>query len=217
MHHSGGAYAETQLIYGAPIRQVLNHGGRSFLSVGLGCGYNEMLVATECLKKELPPEQIFLLSFESEESLRQSFLDWLRGDNNSLYESIAVFFQEDSGISTQALRAWLLRASQVSTWVIESTLTRASKIPRPVECILYDAFSSKTCPDLWQEDFLMEFLAQTSAPNCCLSTYACTGALCRGLKTTGFRLVLRPGFHGKRNSTLALKGAFQAIPDFLNL
>jgi hypothetical protein len=72
--------------------------------------------------------------------------------------------------------------------------------------ICYDAFSSKTSPHLWEESFLQRFFQTLAAPISCVSTYACTGALKRSLKSNDFTLDLRHGFSGKRQCTFARKG-----------
>ncbi|MNL45541.1 bifunctional tRNA (mnm(5)s(2)U34)-methyltransferase/FAD-dependent cmnm(5)s(2)U34 oxidoreductase [compost metagenome] len=71
--------------------------------------------------------------------------------------------------------------------------------------ILYDAFSSKTTPHLWEEEFLKSFF-QCAAADAMVSTYACKATLKRALKDSGFEVIVREGFLGKRNSTLALRG-----------
>ena len=50
MHHSGGACAETLLIYGQPIALTLQKVEKAhFLIVGLGLGYIELTIAREAL------------------------------------------------------------------------------------------------------------------------------------------------------------------------
>ena len=66
MHHMGGAYSETQGIYGEILREIFPHGKGSVVSVGLGLGYIEMLVAVEAIKHNLSPKIVRTLSFESE-------------------------------------------------------------------------------------------------------------------------------------------------------
>jgi tRNA U34 5-methylaminomethyl-2-thiouridine-forming methyltransferase MnmC len=72
-------------------------------------------------------------------------------------------------------------------------------------CIAFDAFSSKSTPELWTRDFLDHFLASACDDSCVLSTYACTGNLKRALIDAGFELRIREGYASKRDSTLAVR------------
>ncbi len=207
MHHMGGAYTETQLIYGEPLRDSLKKGGRHFLSVGLGLGYNEILLAIEALKHQLSPDQILLKSFESEKFLNSQFLAWChhhaKPEQTFIYDQILSFF--NSPFQALEIRYWLAQAHQMGHWILEGALSENTSLAAEYECIMYDAFSSKTSPLLWQESFLTQFLQAVASPNCQFSTFACTGNLKRALKATGFEVVLRPGFQSKRNSTLGLR------------
>lgn len=210
MHHSGGAYQETQLIYGNAVRFALSCGSRSFLSVGLGLGYNEILIAHECLKNEINFDKVNMLTFESEMQLKEDFLSWLRGDGQGIYNQVCGFFSSPP----QAIRNWLLQAFESQSWILEGALKSGfdgdseNRFSNNLKsnCIFYDAFSSKTSPDLWTEDYLNRFLGQFAAKECIFSTYACTGSLKRSLKTNSFQLFLLPGFGGKRLRTTAIRG-----------
>jgi tRNA U34 5-methylaminomethyl-2-thiouridine-forming methyltransferase MnmC len=203
MHHRGGAYSETQLIYGEPLRESLKAGGRSALSVGLGLGYNEVLVATEALKFQIPPQDFKLLSFESDPFLSAHFLLWVNStDTNLIYDQIFQFFKD---ANLKEVKHWLQAARDQGSWILEGALTPETEFSNTYECIFYDAFSSKTSPYLWQEDFLKEFLRRVSAPETRVSTYACTGAFKRALKANQFQVLLKEGFHSKRDRTMGLK------------
>jgi hypothetical protein len=204
MHHRGGAYSETQLIYGDALRACLQAGGRNILSVGLGLGYNEILVAVESLRHSLSPREIRLLSFESEEPLRTAFVNWLQGEPNEVYENIAGFFSFD----IFKIKHWLLQARENRHWDLEHSLGEDvfHNIAFQADCVFYDAFSSKTSPGLWSEDFLNQFFKNFCGDRSAVSTYACTGALKRALKAQGFELLLKPGFNGKRLRTMGIRG-----------
>ena len=216
MHHRGGAYSETQLIYGNPLRACLQAGLSSAVSVGLGLGYNEILVATEALKNQIPVAEFRLLSFESEKPLRDSFVGWVGGQKNSVYDQIAGLFEYD----ISKIQNWLHEALEQKTWILEESLN-AERLSQPSEqyaCLFYDAFSSKTSPDLWSEEFLNLFFAKFCAPTSVVSTYACTGALKRSLKEQNFELLLKPGFNGKRLRTTGIRGFEDSIKSlFLDL
>lgn len=201
MHHRGGAYAETQLIYGNVLREALAQGARHALSVGLGLGYNEFVVAEELLKAGC--QGFYLDSLESEEILRESFLNFVQGQvepRGEIYREILKKFSH-SGLPEK-----LQQLRQSGEWQLLGRLEPQQKLPRRYEVIFFDAFSSKSSPDLWQEDFLDQFLQENAAENCYFSTYACTGALKRVLRKNTFEVIVREGFAGKRNSTLGVRG-----------
>lgn len=208
MHHRGGAYSETQLIYGEPLRECLEGGGRRVLSVGLGLGYNEILTALEALKRQIPAKSFHLLSFESEDFLKNHFLSWVRSSQTDMvYDEILHYFTD----SSDSVKDWLHEAYQLGAWRIEGALTPDFQMKDRWECLFYDAFSSKTSPYLWQEDFLTEFFARACAAKCWVSTYACTGALKRALKKNDFEVRIRDGFQSKRNSTLGFRFLSSAL------
>lgn len=208
MHHRGGAYSETQQIYGQPLRDCLKSGGSSALSVGLGLGYNEILVALEAFQAGLKPSQFKLLSYESDPFLKLHFLTWvLEGGENSdlVYDEIFQFFNSPHKAK---VKFWLKEAYETGTWKLESALESDFQLRESYECLFYDAFSSKTSPHLWQEEFLVRFFEEACAPKAWVTTYACTGALKRALKENGFQLTIREGFQSKRNSTLGVRSPF---------
>ncbi len=210
MHHSGGAYSETQQIYGDPLRSAIGEGRRSVISVGLGLGYNEILVAFEALRAQISPKNFFLLSFESEPILRDHFIAWTESqDEGFVYDQIFEFFQNSKDLPTsegkQDLKNWLREARALGSWQLESALLPSFTTHRKYEVIFYDVFSAKTSPQLWEEKFLTAFFEEVSAADALVASYACTGSLTRALKKAGFKSLPKKGFHGKRNSTLAYK------------
>jgi hypothetical protein len=212
MHHRGGAYSETQEIYGGPLREMMAAGGRSAISVGLGLGYNEILVAVEALRHHINPPDFFLLSYESEDILKTEFLAWLSDRAQSeIYNEVWSFFScEMQSPSKSEVQNWLLQSLKHKSWILEKALQPDFQVTRKYECIFYDAFSSKTSPHLWQEDFLEKFWQEAGAEDCLVTTYACTGALKRSLKSADFELILPPGFQSKRNRTMGRRGQFKS-------
>jgi hypothetical protein len=201
MHHRGGAFSETQLIYGNVVREVMDKGGESFLSVGLGLGYNEFVVADEALLRN--KQGVFLRSFETEPELKANLLEFVlaggvpQNPAQEIYRIILERFKMGSEVP-----AYLAHAYKAGMWILDGALDGKTQFPKPAQGILFDAFSSRTSPELWTEDFLLHFFAAATDEYCLVSTYACTGALKRALKQREFEIVLREGFHGKRNSTL---------------
>jgi hypothetical protein len=199
MHHRGGALSETDKIYGEVITETLVKGGLHFISVGLGLGYNELCIARECVKHNIFDVQI--LSFESDSFLVRQFLNFINGNKNEVHEKIFSLMNLN-----QTHLEFLKKLYENKSFRIEGSLSKNTTPDCKAHCILYDAFSSKTSPELWQEEFLNYFLQNFCEPNCLFSTYACTGALKRALKNHEFEVVIREGFHGKRNSTLGRRG-----------
>lgn len=210
MHHSGGACAETNLIYGNPIRDIVQKiENPSFLIVGLGLGYIEMVIAREALLAGRSVAKI--TSFESVPELREFFFAWIHGKLEVLSDEVQQTYQH---VCDCVLQGTSLKTSDVQNFLkdhfkslsdIEGELLEESTLTLRYHCILYDAFSSKTTPHLWSEEFLTKVLKQGAQERCAFSTYACRVSLKKSLADEGFEVIVRPGFQGKRNSTLGLR------------
>jgi hypothetical protein len=209
MHHSGGAWAETREVYGRVIQptfDLLPESPPRFLSLGLGLGYIECLIAVTALQQSSLNWKC--VSYELDPFLRNAFRAFIEGSLNQ--GEVARTYQrifELSGEDPERLRLHLQQALQSGRWVIEGPLRVGMLPPFLVNTYLWDAFSQETSPELWQEDFLNQFLRQSSDPSewCRLSSYACVGPLKRALKAQKFLVQTPPGFHGKRNSTMATR------------
>ncbi len=205
MHHLGGAYSETQYIYGEALRRLLLWSELKkwrVLVVGLGLGYIELMAMAEALKNDKPVQ---ILSYEVMPELVEAFLGWLQGkESEPVYDRLYEFYLKDyPGLN---LKAALLTAYESGLWQIRGALNPESLPNEPYQCLLFDAFSGKSTPDLWTEDFLKQFLKQTVCDQAIFSTYACTGTLRRTLQEAHFKVEKRVGFLGKRNSTIATFG-----------
>lgn len=201
MHHRGGAATESEYIYGYGLEQGLVRSLNRVLSVGLGLGYNE-LIAFKKFKEAQRLKDLNLTSFELKPILVESFLKYLDSgvDRESTYAEV---FQA-VGVDRIEVREFLLPALQQKQWQIKGDFSKVLDEVHPqYQILLYDAFSSKTDPELWGEDFLTTFFQENVDRESVLSTYACTGALKRSLKNTGFTVQLRPGFQSKRECTFA--------------
>lgn len=208
MHHSGGAFSESLAIYAPLIREVFDRfPSPGLLSVGLGLGYNEFLVAAEGRRKA---KDYRLLSYESVPALRENLLRWLLeperdSEIGASYGDILERVSAGDTVLARLIREDLLKRHGTGAWLLRGPLGEDSLPAGRFEGFLYDAFSSKTSPELWREEFLVRFLELAAAPCALLSTYACTGSLKRALARNGFRVEKRPGFQGKRNSTFAIR------------
>lgn len=216
MHHSGGAVSETQLIYGQIIQltfeKILNEKPR-FLIVGLGLGYIELFVAAYSwiYGKKIGK----LTSYESVPELAASFIQWIQDDPEQAEIIRNTYNQVWESIQTQLPKLTPLaevKATLKTAFMDEGAICGAidpeTVFTENAHCILYDAFSSKTSPHLWEEAFLSRFLEQAALQNCIFGTYSAKGTLKRALRASGFQLEKRDGFKSKRGSTRAFRGTF---------
>jgi tRNA U34 5-methylaminomethyl-2-thiouridine-forming methyltransferase MnmC len=203
MHHLGGAYAETQYIYGDAIRRLQKWPALTpwkVLVVGLGLGYIELLAMAEALKNN---KQLKLLSYEIKPELVEAFLGWLSGERQeAVYDKLYEFFQKD--YPEIDIKSALAQAYKRGDWEIRGALEDQSLPSAHYHALLFDAFSGKTTPELWTPEFLALFLKQVVQDQSVFATYACTGNLKRTLQSAEFIVEKRPGFLGKRDSTTAV-------------
>lgn len=208
MHHSGGAMVETNLIYADCIQKVFNQSNKpAFLIVGLGLGYIEMCIAREALLKQKEVE--FIRSFESVAGLRQGFYNWLwrkplSPEMQATYDLVCSFVIQDCKLNQVQIQDFL-KVYFPEIKALDSALERDTVFEKKFDGILYDAFSSKTSPLLWEEDFLTEFLDKAAKPKSFLATYACKGTLKRALKKNHFNIEDLLGFKSKRNRISAFR------------
>ncbi len=212
MHSLRGAFSETMYIYGTAIQKAADEGApERVLSMGLGLGYVEILATAIAAKAGRP---VAGESFEIVPELRHYFEAWLARrddvprDFATTYDSILTRTAEAIRVDAHDVRDSLAKAVASGAWQIRAEMTPETTFSAPFGCICFDAFSSKTTPDLWTEDFLNQFLQKTASPQCVLSTYACTGTLKRALKSQGFDVKIREGFSSKRDSTFASRISF---------
>ncbi len=207
MHALEGAFTETQYIYQPTIEKAFTAVKNPvFLSLGLGLAYNELLIAFESLKHGQTPEMI--ASYESVIPLRENFQDWLENKQAALspvYDEITNLYSAKYAISAASVKTFLAQMLQNGKLKLFGAVE--GEVPPASHAILFDAFSNKTSPELWDEDFLNNFFAKSSALPCFVSTYACNGKLKRALRANSFTLDIQPGFGRKRHSVFAHKSA----------
>ena len=210
MHSLRGAFSETVYIYGTALQTALERGlPLRVLSMGLGLGYVELLASALWVKAG-KPEKLRGESFEIVPELRDYFQAWLHGHAcpegfGRAYDDILARTAKETGIDTDSIRLELTQAVKSGDWKIREALEASTTFEDRFTAICFDAFSSKSTPDLWSEEFLNSFFEKACAPSCVLSTYACTGALKRALRNQGFELTIREGFSSKRDSTFAVR------------
>lgn len=206
MHSLEGALSETLYIYQPAVALAFeNCASPTFLSLGLGLGYNEILIACESLQKEKLPTQI--RSFELVEDLRACFMAWLHEEDSvlrSVYEQILPLYSEKYSLPAKKIFSRLQELLEKKILSIEGPVNLQTDLT-PMNALLFDAFCAKTSPELWTAEFLHDFFKRASATPCFMSTYACTGELRRALVAADFAVEKRKGFANKRESTFAKK------------
>jgi len=219
MHHSGGAASETCYIYQSVMAEAYKIlPSAQTCVVGLGLGYIEICWALVSLNQNLTNPQ--LRSFEICKELRDGFSSWLvnlgyEETNTNLYSQVCHSLQRILKVPTDevSVRKTLQEAFKVFPVQEDLHSFVRKKEFNPLQyqshIICYDAFSSKTNSELWEESFLHDFVSAICAQDCVWTTYACTGTLKKVLSESGFTVIKRPGFQGKRDSTLALRGIFK--------
>lgn len=215
MHHSGGAWAETRLIYGTPIRETLEQIKKpQFMIVGLGLGYIELNIAREALLLGLDAQSIGrITTYESVPELRYFFFHWIHNQPDKMHNEIWKTYEyilrdvvAETSLQPFQLKEFLAHLFQ-NEKDLEGALQPETTFNERYHLILYDAFSSKTTPFLWEQEYLTRVLSEAAAGTCLFSTYASRVSLKAALAETGFEVITRPGFVGKRNSTLGRRKA----------
>lgn len=180
------------------------------MSLGFGIGYNELLVADWILENGFDDDQVKLYSYEKETFLYENFNSWLDEDEgvlNKVFDSILEsLLKSSSGVLSsrnKEIKNLLKRMRDKKIWIQEPALIPPFKSEEKFNLFLFDAFSNKTTPELWKNDFLDQLLQQNAAVPCVFSTYACRGELKRVLQKNNFQFLKRLGFKGKRDATLA--------------
>jgi len=216
MHSLAGALSESLYIYGSVLEQGFQSiEAPNILSVGLGLGYNEILSVAIAIKFQIKDFKI--QSQESRLDLIEDFTNEIHrvpqeDKSSSPYRLILTSVANHFNMDTEFLRLKITSAIKNNKLQLLGPLSETSPLPlKKFEVILFDAYSSKTSPNLWTSDFFDTFLQNWCADQCLFTTYAKTGLLKRSLLKHGFLLQKRKGFAGKRDCTLAKKG-FSPLP-----
>ena len=129
--------------------------------------------------------------------------------NSGMRTGFWAFFINQYGQNHVFKALELLKKSHIFRGVLDSKELNPEK--RDLYCmnvIFYDAYSSKTHPELWEESFLDQFIQKFCDPLCAFSSYAKVGSLNRMLKKHGFVVDKKSlGFASKRQSTRAFRGS----------
>ncbi len=208
MHHSGGALSESLYIYRQALSEALTREWPArVLSLGLGLGYNELITISDLRKRGIDDFHIF--SFETVPQLREGFAAWAGGGTGGklafVLDQVCKQVAGAQEIPTALLKTWTREALAKRALELRTSFPEDSEGVAQISVCYYDAFSKKMNPELWSEDMLVQTLNRLLASHCIVTTYAATGALNRTLKHLGFCLLEKPGFSGKRESTLAIR------------
>lgn len=225
MHSSKGAWSETLTIYEPALRiaieSKISNSPLRIASIGLGLGYNEILSVGLFLQAGFDIHDFQILTFESCNDLSQSFRNFFDKsvctDTPSLTslfqvyrdicERVANHCRIDGDKLKDSLEKLITNGGMRFYGVLNSALLAAlDKQTAQSHCILFDAFSPDSSPDLWAEELLSALVAQLADPSCVLASYASRTVLKKILRQAGFHLEKKPGFAGKRESTLAIRG-----------
>lgn len=205
MHAEEGAFTERQYLYQPLVEKAFQAVAEPvFLSLGLGLGYNEFIIAFESLLRSQTPALI--ASYETVDFLKEAFVNWLNDEPSVLaevYDQIAALYSQKYERKPSDAKKFLLQMLEKNKLRL---LGPVEAIDPPVSHgILFDAFSPKTCPQLWTPEFLNRFFEQASGTPCYVATHACNSGLKKALKKNGFTLEIQKGFGRKRESLSAYR------------
>ncbi|MBN8537838.1 MAG: hypothetical protein J0M15_12360 [Deltaproteobacteria bacterium] len=198
-------------------KDQINSEKLNIMSLGFGLGYNELLVALWAIKNKFEDRQTSLVSFEIDSFFYNEFNKWLTRSEETpmtpIYDLILnkilelnhkTYPENESGLLDQ-IKSKLLNWKLQGIWRQQGELMNVKQLAQKFNLFIFDAFSVKTTPHLWSNDFLEPLLSSHRGAPCVFSTYACRGELKRFLQRENFIFLKRPGFKGKRNSTLAFR------------
>lgn len=210
MHSMDGALSESIYIYGSAIEKCLQVPRPAILSMGLGLGYNELLALCYFYKNKV--EDFYIASFEKEAFLIEYFLRWIHNESNPLshcYQQIASQLEEIFEIPHDELRLFMEQSESNLKVHFFHELTLENQTRKKFNSILYDAYSSATNQELWQQNHLETFMKNyCDSQFCNFATYAATGNLTRALKAQGFDVEKKAGYGNKRESTYGLRVSY---------
>ena len=211
MHSRAGALSESDYIYAEALREVLKFKSiPQILSVGIGAGYNENIVAAILAGQCSFRHTFRMMSFEIVPELRDNYLNILREEQGSsdIYKvqtQALKMVAEKYNVSVNEIKSVLLGAMAENRWTIADTFALNTQFDETFNCVFFDPFSKNTQPELWAEDQIDRFFESALSPECVFATYAATGDLKRALQRHGFDIIRSKGFAHKKQSTLAVR------------
>lgn len=223
MHSSKGAWSETLFVYSPALLESLHFVTSADVwnvtSIGLGLGYNELLCAALALNNKRPVDNIKIHSYESEAALKRAFRLYFSqtadASTSDLPEEMVRAYQHTLGLVCEthslpenAVRSYVRAllesgALELHSAVSWERLQTQQPAREPSQCLLFDAFSPESSPELWTESTLHALIGAYCGPSCVFASYASRTSLKRALKAHGFTLLKSSGYAGKRERTFA--------------
>ncbi|MDZ4661100.1 MAG: MnmC family methyltransferase [Pseudomonadota bacterium] len=215
MHAREGAFSETLYIYGKNMELAIERNYPLKMCVmGLGLGYIELISLAMILKSARRNESVALLSFEKSTQLKSSFLSWLVNDPKpnefaKTYDEILSHIETHLNVQSSVLKNFALKLYQQNNWIFfaDPLLDLSYNDLGEYHVIQFDPYSKSANPELWQQEWLVNFLKSMAGTPCSFATYASNGSLKKALSQSGFSLIEKPGFGSKRESTFAVRAS----------
>lgn len=222
MHSSKGAWSETLEIYEPALKDSLQfiRPGKNWrvASVGLGLGYNEILAAGMSLRHGYEPSQVSIVSFESRQELTEAFKSYFQNSTPAsspnqiapVYDDILIRTARFFNLDQRHLQDFICKLVHEQRLDFRQEITidlLRTAVPdlKVCDCLLFDAFSPSSSPDLWNPELLQLMVETLAGPECIFVSYASRTVLKKVLKENGFRLQKKAGFAGKREATFAVR------------
>ena len=204
MHHTGGAFSETCLIYGQAFQYGFEKNQNPVIvSLGLGLGYVEVLAIVFSMLHN--SSQFQILSYETVPGLRKNFEEfYLKQKNSETYEWILNKMAETYKLKSYDLRNQVKKALEENRLQLKGDFISEESNLKSFDVFCYDAYSKKTSPELWDENLMAKIFSKGSEKSC-VSSYASNGVLKRALTQANYHFEVLEGFQGKRNRTWAYR------------
>lgn len=211
MHSVDGAFSETIHLYEDVVKYVFSQNLQqqpTFLSLGLGMGYVEILVCAYVLKNH-PNQPFKIFSFEKENDLRTFFKKFIFGEEiprvfQESYHQIINMFCSYYGISYDELKGGIKNRIENNSIELFGEYNLHIQLEKLINGLFFDAFSFNTSPELWADE-LIEKILRSCAPKAAFATYASRSHLKKLLLGHGFTLEKKKGYGGKKESTFAYR------------
>ncbi len=214
MHSKQGAFAESIYVYEPVVKWVIdNQLEARYLVIGLGLGYLEILIVSYYLKydpQKLTDNSFLIQSFEKETKLILYFKNYFLQQETpfifakcykSILEKVAHYYELPIALLFNFMQKFIL----TEKIVFKNSFTSSTILAKPVAGILFDAFSSQSSPELWEEPLLQNILqTENLLPSCCFATYASRSLLKQQLRKHNFKVQIRKGFMGKRECLFSI-------------
>lgn len=177
-HSFTGACEESELKYVGPckIHERALSGKLRILDFCFGVGYNSA-AAIEAALAVNPSCEIEIVGLELDDTL----LDHLHALHPK-WKSYRLVEQ----LKRDKLE---VREGNVTiTLILGDAAQTIRKVNGPFDCVFYDPFSPKTCPELWSVEIFKE-VALLLSPTGVLATYSCARMVRENLKSAGFSVI----------------------------